>query len=145
MIFTEEPRYEFYPNVGGNLSLPEAERFAVDIIRPTGYMRSDFTSLETKREFYPDDQPVDKDGKTQEVKKFKSISANIRYNAEYILCNCVGSVKNCEVRKGDKTVKIETGRGLADCRAYGIAAYIDAICAEVVSDKMTDAKKKNFA
>lgn len=147
MILTEQPRYEFYPDIADNLSLPEAERLSVEIIRPTGYQRSEFTSVEVTREYYPDDQPVSADGKEREVKKLKKVSVNTRFNADYILRNCVGKIRNLTVesegKDGRKTSReITDGTGLAECRAYGIEKIVSEICAEVQSDRMTDSQKK---
>lgn len=147
MILTEEPRYEFYPDIAENLSLPEAERLSVEIIRPTGYQRSEFTSVEVTREYYPDDQPVSADGKEREVKKLKRTSAQTRFNADYILRNCVGKIRNLTVESLDKDGKKESreitnGTELAECRAYGVEKIVTAICVEVQSDTMTDSQKK---
>ncbi len=147
MKFTEEPRYEFFPKLNGNLELPENERLTVEIIRPTGYQRKEFTSVIITREYYPDDQPVDTDGNPRTVKKFKKITGETKVNADYILRNCVGCIKNLTVVVTDKDGKkvereITNGAELAECRAYGIADLISEICIEVQSDEITDAKKK---
>lgn len=144
MIFTEEPRYTFYPDVNGNLNLPESERVAVEIIRPTGFQSKEMKSVVSSREFYKDDQPVDENGNPRTVGKFKKITTEVKINAEYILRSCVGKIENLEVQNGDEVRKIKTGTELAECRAYGIGELIDAICVEVASDRMTDSKKKNI-
>lgn len=144
MIFTEEPRYTFYPDVNGNLNLPESERVAVEIIRPTGFQSKEMKSVVSSREFYRDDQPIDENGNPRTVGKFKKITTEVKINAEYILRSCVGKIENLEVQNGDEVRKIETGTELAECRAYGIGELIDAICVEVASDRMTDSKKKNI-
>ncbi len=146
MILTEEPRYEFYPDVGDNLSLPETERLSVEIIRPTGYQRSDFTSIEVKREYYPDDQPTGPDGTERMVKKLKSEHVRMRFDADYILRTCVGYIRNLKVEtgtgKGKSVREIKNGTELAECRAYGIEKIVSSICTEVQSDSITEAKKK---
>lgn len=147
MILTEQPKYEFYPDIADNLSLPESERLSVEIIRPTGYQRSEFTSVEVSREYYPDDQPVDADGNVREVKKLKKVSAQTRFNADYILRSCVGKIRNLTVESEGKDGKkksreITSGTELAECRAYGIEKIVSAICTEIQSDELTDSKKK---
>ena len=147
MILTEEPRYEFYPDIENNLTLPESERLSVEIIRPTGYQRSEFTSVEVTREYYPDDQPLDGDGNERKVRKLKRTSAQTRFNADYILRNCVGKIRNLTVetagKDGKKTTRdITDGTMLAECRAYGVEKIVSAICVEVQSDTMTESQKK---
>lgn len=147
MILTEEPRYEFYPDIADNLSLPESERLSVEIIRPTGYQRSEFTSVEVTREYYPEDLPVDENGNERKVKKLKKTSAQTRFNADYILRNCVGKIRNLTVETPGKdgkklTREITNGTELAECRAYGVEKIVTAICVEVQSDTMTESQKK---
>lgn len=147
MILTEEPRYEFYPDIENNLTLPESERLSVEIIRPTGYQRSEFTSVDVTREYYPDDQPLDGDGNERKVRKLKRTSAQTRFNADYILRNCVGKIRNLTVETagndGKKTTRdITDGTMLAECRAYGVERIVSAICVEVQSDTMTESQKK---
>ena len=62
MVFTEEPRYFFYPDFGDNLKQPEDKQVSVEIIRPTGYQRKEFTTTVVSREYYPDDQPYNSEG-----------------------------------------------------------------------------------
>lgn len=151
MKFIEEPRYKFWPDVQNNLSLPEKQRLTVEIIRPTGYQRAEFTTTVATREFYPDDQPLDADGKERKVKAVKSFRVEAKIDADYILRNCVGTITNCSVDRiiDDKgkteSRDITTGAELAECRAYGFEALVSAIVAEVQSDTITDSKKKTFA
>ncbi len=145
MILNEEPRYWFYPKFNGNLSEPEEKQVAVEIIRPTGFQTKELKSVTGEREFYEDDQPIDEKGNPREVVKFKRISTEIKLNGSYILEHCVGRIKNLSVKADGKEREIADGKALATCRAYGIDALISEICNEVVSDKMTDAKKKNIA
>ena len=147
MIFTEVPRYEFFPDVNGNLSLPEKERVAVEIIRPTGAQCADFTSVVATREFYPDDQPYNTDGTPREPKKLKKVTVRTKFDADAILHTCVGKITNLSVEStlADGTKKIRTvtnGTELAECRAYGIEKLVDAICVEVQSDQLSESKKK---
>ncbi|MDR0300839.1 MAG: hypothetical protein LBI04_00815, partial [Treponema sp.] len=46
MKFSARKSYVFYPNINGNLDLPEKERLSVEIIRPTAEDRGDVTYLE---------------------------------------------------------------------------------------------------
>lgn len=147
MKFIEEPRYEFFPTLNGNLELPENERVSVEIIRPTGYQRKEFTSVKTTREYYPDDQPVDAEGNSRTPKKFKNIVVEMKIDADYILRNCVGFVKNVTAEVTDKAGKksereITNGAELAESRAYGISELISEICVEVQNDEISGAKKK---
>lgn len=150
MIFTEEPRYEFYPDIQDNLSKPEHERLAVEIIRPTGYMRKEFVTTVATREYYRDDQPVDDAGNERVVKKLKKVTLKMQVDADYILRNCVGKITNMRVETVGKDGKkaervIADGAALAECRAYGTEDLVSAIVVEVQSDTITDSKKKNIA
>lgn len=147
MILTEEPRYFFCPDVADNLTLDENRRLYVEIIRPTGYQRQEFTSVKVERDYYPDDQPIGEDGKERKVRKLKKVSVDTKFNADYILRNCVGEIKNLTVESTDSDGKkhsrdIKNGADLAECRAYGIEKIVSAICVEVQSDTLTDSKKK---
>lgn len=144
MILNEKPRYTFYPNVNGNLSLPESEQLAVEIIRPTGFQTQEMKSVVSTCEYYKDDQPIDDNGNPQKVRKFKKLNTEIKINGDYILRSCVGKITNLQVQDGDKIRDIKTGAELAECRAYGITKIIDAIVTEVVSDDITDSKKKTL-
>lgn len=144
MILNEKPRYTFYPNVNGNLSLPESEQLAVEIIRPTGFQTQEMKSVVSTCEYYKDDQPIDDNGNPQKVRKFKKLNTEIKINGDYILRSCVGKITNLQVQDGDKIRDIKTGAELAECRAYGISKIIDAIVTEVVSDDLTDSKKKTL-
>ncbi len=142
MILTEEPKYWFYPDIMGNLKQPESEQLAVEIIRPKGYQSREFTSVVSTREFYENDQPLDEKGNPRTVQKFKSISTDVKIDADYILRTCVGKIKNLSVKIGDKTKDITNGAELAECSAYGIEEIVSAICMEVRSDIPTESKKK---
>lgn len=144
MILTEEPRYWFYPDVNGNLQLKEEEQLAVEIIRPTGFQTKEFFKVESSREFYENDQPVDADGNGRMPLKFKSVTTEIKIDADRLLRTCVGKIKNLSVSNNGKTREIADGAQLAECRAYGIEKIVDAICAEIKSDTPSDAKKKNL-
>ena len=146
MVLNENPRYWFYPDVKGNLELEEKEQVAVEIIRPTGFQSSDFKKTETRTEYYPDDQPFDENGNYKAPKKLRSLTIDVKFNSELILRTCVGEIKNLSVQGEDGKIReIRNGKELAECRAYGASAIIDAIVLEVSSDKLSDAKKKNIA
>lgn len=144
MILTEEPRYWFYPDFNGNLDEPEEKQIAVEIIRPTGFQTKELKSFEVVREYYEDDQPLDEEGNTRDVKKLKRITFDVKMNSEYILEHCVGRIKNLSVMTDGKEREITDGKMLANCRAYGIDVLVTRICTEVSADKMTDSKKKNI-
>lgn len=147
MKLIEQPRYWFYPDYADNLALPENERLAVEIIRPTGYQRKEFTSVRVEREYYENDQPLDENGNERKVKKLKKVLVDTKFDADYILRTCVGEIKNLEVETTEKgktvTRDIKTGEELSECRAYGIEKIVTAICVEVQSDTMTDSEKKS--
>lgn len=147
MVLTEIPRYEFYPDISDNLKLPESERLSVEIIRPTGAQRSDFTTVVATREFYPTDQPFDSDGNIREPKKLKKVTVSTKFDADCILRTCVGKIRNLTIEttaKDGKTASrsIASGTELAECRAYGVEKIISAICVEVQNDSLSDSKKK---
>lgn len=144
MILTEVPRYSFYPDVKDNLSLPEAERVCVEIIRPTGFQTKEMKSVLCSREYYKNDQPLDEEGNPRNVLKYKKISTEIKINGDYILRTCVGRIANLQVKQNDTVRDITTGAELAECRAYGVDEIVNAICTEVLSDEMTDSKKKTL-
>lgn len=146
MVLSENPRYWFFPDVKGNLALDEKEQVAVEIIRPTGFQSSDFRKTETRTEYYPDDQPFDEDGNYKAPKKLRSLTIDVKFNSELILRTCVGKIKNLSVQGEDGKIReIRNGKELAECRAYGASAIIDAIVLEVSNDKLSEAKKKNIA
>jgi hypothetical protein len=146
MILTENPRYWFYPDISGNLALKEDEQVAVEIIRPTGFMSSEFKKTVTRTEYYPDDQPLDEDGNYKTPKKLRSLTVEIKFNSELILRSCVGEIKNLSVEGVDgKNREIKNGKELAECRAYGVSQLIDAITVEVSKDSISNSKKKNIA
>ena len=77
------------------------------------------------------------------MKRLKKATARVECDADYILRNCVGKVRNVSVKGSDgKEREIKTGEQLAECRAYGMESLVDAICNEVRSDTLTDSKKK---
>lgn len=146
MILTEQLKYWFYPDVNGNFLQEENEQLAVEIIRPTGFQSNDFKKVVTRTEFYPDDQPLDKDGNYVQPKKYRSLTVETKFDSALILRTCVGEIRNLSVQDDDGKVRaITNGRELAESRAYGVSKIIDAIVLEVSGDKLTDSKKKNIA
>lgn len=145
MILTEQPKYWLIPDINDNLNLPESQQVQIEIIRPTGIQSKEFTSSVATREFYENDQPFDSNGNPREA-KLKRVQVEVKMDAEYILRECVGEIKNLYVsrEKEKDPVPITNGRELASCRAYGINDLISAICNEVTSEKMTESKKKNL-
>lgn len=144
MILTEQPRYTFYPDVNGNLSLSETEQLAVEIIRPTGFQTKEMKSVSVSREYYRNDQPLTAEGEPREVLKYKKITTDIKINGDYILRTCVGKITNLQVKVGDEIRDITNGIELAECRAYGVTAIVDSICNEILADELTDSKKKTL-
>lgn len=145
MILTEQPKYWLIPDIADNLNLPESQQVQIEIIRPTGIQSKEFTSSVATREFYENDQPFDSNGNPREA-KLKRVQVEVKMDAEYILRECVGEIKNLYVsrEKEKDPVPITNGKELASCRAYGINDLISAICNEVTSEKMTESKKKNL-
>ena len=70
-----------------------------------------------------------------------------KFNTGEILSNFVGEIKNLviEEKQADGTMKevaIKNGKELATAVFYGSKVLADLICAEIVSDKITDGQKK---
>jgi len=133
MKFTANKKYVFYPDVHGNLGLPEGERLSVEIIRPTAEDHGTlvFTELVTQ-------QKKDSTGRD-----FTATSAQTRFNASKILRFHVGAIKNLVIEDaGKKDVPITCGEELASASFAGMFPLVQAICTEVCSDKMTEAQKK---
>jgi hypothetical protein len=140
MKFTAKPRYFFYPDINGNLKLPEAERLAVEIIRPKGEERGDLIYYETVQEIVAD--------KSTAKQTVRAVSIKTKFNVATILRSHVGAVKNLETDwvdddGKDTVMPIKSGQDLAESCAYGIARLIDLICAEVTSDVLTASEKKS--
>jgi len=131
MKLSAKPKYFFHPDFNGNLALPEAERVAVEILRPTAEDRGDLTNTETTKNFL-----------TQEV------TIRTKFNARAILRRHVGEIKNLTVEEpGEKGKAVEkkilSGALLAESTAYGTSKLVDLICLEVMSDILTEAEKKS--
>jgi len=133
MKFTANKKYVFYPDICGNLDLPENERLSVEIIRPTAEDHGTlvFTELVTQQK---------KDGGGRD---FVTTSAQTRFNASKILRFHVGAIKNLVIEgAGKKDVLITSGEQLAGASFAGMFSLVQAICTEVCSDKMKETQKK---
>jgi hypothetical protein len=129
MKFTANKKYVFYPDINGNLALPEGERLSVEIIRPTAEDHQTLASIEVAPKNHKDD--VDR--------------TVFRFNAPKILRHHVGAVKNLIVEDGDAPGgerAISSGPELAEASFAGMFPLVNAICAEVCSDAASDAQKK---
>ena len=127
MKFTANKKYTFYPDVNGNLDLPEHERLSVEIIRPTAEERGEIIWWESTAR-----------GTGSEA------SVRIRYNTSRILRHNIGLIKNLAVADADsgKEKNITAGAELAGASFIGMNALVDAICTEVCTDLITEAQKK---
>jgi len=133
MKFTANKKYVFYPNIRGNLDLPESERLSVEIIRPTAEDHGTlvYTELVTRYK-------KDCDGK-----EIAETSASTRFNASKILRFHVGAIKNLIVEEAGKPdAPITRGEELALGSFAGMFPLVQAICTEISSDKITEAQKK---
>jgi hypothetical protein len=126
MKFFASKNYTFYPDIQDNLSLPENERLAVEIKRPTAEERGELTYTEMSSE---------KSGETT-INKYRQ-----SFNVRRILSRHVGSVSNLTV-EDSKEVSITSGQELATASFYGMRELVDAICIEVCSDTLTESEKK---
>jgi hypothetical protein len=127
MKFTANKKYVFYPDINGNLDLPEGERLSVEIIRPTAEDHQTLASIEVAPKNHKDD--VDR--------------TVFRFNAPKILRHHVGAIKNLIIEDslgGEKI--IASGPELAEASFAGMFPLVNAICAEVCSDTVSDAQKK---
>lgn len=129
MRFVAERKYWYIPPINGNDKLPAEEQLQIEIIRAT----------------------VEKQGSlslTEVVKKADdSIAMHTKFNTGEILSNFVGEIKNLviEEKQADgsmKEVAIKNGKELANAVFYGSKVLADLICAEIVSDKISDDQKK---
>lgn len=135
MKFTANKKYVFYPDINGNLDLPESERLSVEIIRPTAEDHGTlaFTELVTQTK-------KDSDGRD-----LVTTSAQTRFNAPKILRCHVGVIKNLLIEDAEKPgseTAITSGEQLATTSFSGMFALVNAICVETCADKMADAQKK---
>jgi cAMP phosphodiesterase len=135
MKFSALKNYVFYPDINGNLELPESERLSFEIIRPTAEDHGTlvFTELVTK---------VGKDTKGQEI---ISTSSSTKFNTSKILYRHVGEIKNLVIEGADGSGKekaITSGAELAAASFAGMNKLIDLVGVRVCSDKIAEAEKK---
>jgi len=128
MKFNACKSYIFFPDIAGNLELPEAERISVEIIRPTAEDRGSISYVEF----------ISK-------KEEDSSSSRYKFDVKTILDRCIGEIKNLEVEDfsnpGNARL-IKNGKELAKESFYGMGALVDAICTEVCRDVVSDTQKK---
>jgi hypothetical protein len=135
MKFTANKKYTFFPDLNGNLDLPESERLSVEIIRPTAEERGELTWWEG----------TSRGTKTEAAAGEAAV--RIRYNASRILRNNIGAVNNLVIEDPESPGKekaVKTGAELAGLSFIGMNALVDAICAEACADIMTETQKKIF-
>jgi len=126
MKFTANKKYVFYPDINGNLELPESERLSVEIIRPTAEERGEVAWYEAAQR-----------GTASEA------AVRVRYNTPRILRGNVGAIKNLVVADAaGKENAVTGGPELAVSSFAGMNALVDVICAEVCADFVTAAQKK---
>jgi len=126
MKFTANQKYFFYPDINGNLDLPEGERLSVEIVRPTAEERDSICWYESVPRGLGTDGAI-----------------RIRYNASLILREKTGAIKNLSVTdNAGKDRPVNSGAELAGASFTGMVALVNAICAEVCSDHITEAQKK---
>lgn len=129
MIFVAERNYWYIPPINGNGNLPQDEQLQIEIIRPTVEKQGRLSTTEVVR---------NEDG---------SVKLSTAFNTKEILNNFVGEIKNLSTEQklpdgSIKEVVIKNGKELANAVFYGSKVLADLICAEVVSDKITDEQKK---
>jgi hypothetical protein len=128
MKFIANKKYVFYPDINGNLALPESERLSVEIIRPTAEERGEVAWYE---------------GTPHGIGKETSV--RVKFNTSRILRNNVGAIKNLIVEDKDAPdggKAIASGPELAAASFVGMNALVDVICSEVCADIITDPQKK---
>ena len=126
MKFNACKSYIFFPDIAGNLELPEAERLSVEIIRPTAEDHGAISYVELVS-----------------AAEKESSTAKYRFDAKTILNRCIGEIKNLEVGlTTDETRSIKNGKELAKESFYGMSTLVNAICTEVCRDAFSDTQKK---
>lgn len=135
MKFSALKNYTYYPDINGNLDLPEGERLSMEIIRPTAEDHDSLVFTELT-------QQARKDSKGTDV---INVASRTRFNTPKILRRHVGEIKNLVIEDpGDskKDKQISTGEEFASASFSGMYPLINMICVEVCSDKLTSAQKK---
>lgn len=129
MTFYGRKKYWYVPDLENNLSLAEDEQLAIEILRPTAENQGDLTSVAVAK---------DEQG---------TVNMTSTFNTKKILRNHVGQIRNLRIaEKTDQgemlTREIATGRALAESSFYGAKTLVSLICAEVLSDTVTEEQKK---
>ena len=133
MILTAKTRYNYVPAFSGNKNLKTEDRVVCEIIRPTVEDRNGLFSMDVERELTA----------AATAEKKAAVTFKRRMDVSRILRRHVGTIKNLEVRDEDgRTVKIKDGEALAECTAYGVAALVEELCQEVISDRISEEEKK---
>lgn len=128
MKFISKSRYWLTPDIEDNLSLPEKEQLQIEIIRPTAETINDLTKVSAIKA---------EDG---------SIKMDTDFNVRKILKEHVGKIRNLEIEisDGDSIQKknITDGAELSGASFYGVKALVSIICAQVVTDRLSEEEKK---
>jgi len=135
MKFSALKTYIYYPDIKGNLDLPESERLSLEIIRPTAEDHGTLVFTELT-------QQSQKDAKGKDV---INTSSRTKFNTSKILRRHVGEIKNMFIENPEdpeKDKQITSGEELAVISFSGMFSLIDKICVEVCSDKLSDTQKK---
>jgi len=133
MKFSALKNYNFYPDINGNLDLPESERLSIEILRPTVEDHGTLMFTELTRQ-------VQKNSKGKDV---VNAASSTRFNTQKILRHHVGEIKNLVVEdESGKEKQIATGEELAASSFDGMWPLVNAICLEVCSDKLSETQKK---
>lgn len=135
MKFSALKNYTFYPDINGNLDLPEPERLSMEIIRPTAEDHESLVFVELT-------QQIQKDSKGKDV---INSASRTKFNTQKILRRHVGEIRNLTIEDSDgpgKEKQITTGEELAGASFTGMFALVNAICVEVCSDKLSATQKK---
>jgi len=133
MRFDALKNYTYYPDVNGNLDLPESEKLSVEIIRPTAEDHETLVFVELTQQFKKDSKGSELINQTSRTK----------FNTPKILRRHVGEIKNLVIADGTGKDKIiATGEELAAASFAGMFTLVNKICNEVCSDTLTDTQKK---
>lgn len=129
MTFYGRKKYWYIPVIADNMTLAEDEQLAVEILRPTAENQGDLTAVAVAK----DEQGV--------------VNMTSTFNTKKILRNHVGQIRNLRIaEKTDQgevvTREITTGRELAESAFYGAKTLVSLICAEVLSDTISEEQKK---
>ena len=135
MKFSALKNYTFFPDINGNLELPESERLSFEIIRPTAEDHETLVYTELT-------QQVQKDSKGKEI---ISTSSQTKFNSPKILRRHIGEIKNLVIEDSDepgKEKQIITGEEFARASFDKMFVLVQMICTEVCSYRLSPAQKK---